>query len=57
MECFDYEDGYNTAGQPIMRRRCFCNFTACQKHNKRTPLKLYGYIYSATRKPETLLTL
>ncbi len=28
--CFDYEDGKNTGGVPIMKRRCFCASTVCQ---------------------------
>lgn len=28
-ECYDIEIGKDTAGQPIMSRRCFCGTTAC----------------------------
>lgn len=32
--CFDYQDGNDTGGTPIMRRQCFCGTTACQTANK-----------------------
>ena len=30
-ECFDYIDGYDSAGQPIIRRQCYCGTTACEQ--------------------------
>lgn len=29
--CFDYKDGVDTGGNPIMKRRCYCGTTACLK--------------------------
>lgn len=31
-KCFDYQDGTDTAGNPIMRRKCYCGTTACQQN-------------------------
>lgn len=40
MNCFDYEYEKNTAGEPVMRRRCFCGSTACSKPDVQKQPKL-----------------
>jgi len=32
-KCYDYIDGYDTAGNPIIKRKCFCNTTVCQDYS------------------------
>uniref|UniRef100_A0A6H2A5X2 Uncharacterized protein n=1 Tax=viral metagenome TaxID=1070528 RepID=A0A6H2A5X2_9ZZZZ len=29
--CFNYIDGYDTGGNPIKKRQCYCNATACDE--------------------------
>lgn len=33
-ECFDYETNRDTGNQPIMKRMCYCETTACIQQRK-----------------------
>jgi hypothetical protein len=33
-KCYDYIDGYDTAGKSIIKRKCFCNTTVCQNYGE-----------------------
>jgi hypothetical protein len=37
MNCFDYKDGSDSGGNPIMKRKCYCGTTGCLQIKNSTP--------------------